>query len=285
MTVREARLAALARMRERARGAGADARGDADRPVAARLAALLAGEPRPRPRRCSRSPTATWACAARTTRACRPTTRRFFLNGFHETWPIPYGEAAFGFATTGQTIVSAPDGSVMRLYVDEEPLVLASPSCSHYERVLDMRSGMLERSARFRTARGAVVQLRSQRLVSLHWRHLAAISYEVTLLSGQAELAIASELVTHLPRPKGDDDPRVGVRMDRLGARSRSTQFCDGTRVAARAAHALERHRAWPAAWSTASRPSCATASSPASRRTRAASCSSSTPSPASRRA
>src|SRR5687767_2549410 len=44
----------------------------------------------------------------------------FFLNGFHETWPIPYGEAAFGFATTGQTIVSAPDGSVMRLYVDEE---------------------------------------------------------------------------------------------------------------------------------------------------------------------
>ena len=38
----------------------------------------------------------------------------FFLNGFHETWPIPYGEAAFGFATTGQTIVSAPDGSVMR---------------------------------------------------------------------------------------------------------------------------------------------------------------------------
>ena len=36
----------------------------------------------------------------------------FFVNGFHETWPIPYGESAFGFATTGQTIVSAPDGSV-----------------------------------------------------------------------------------------------------------------------------------------------------------------------------
>jgi hypothetical protein len=49
----------------------------------------------------------------------------FFVNGFHETWPIPYGESAFGFATTGQTIVSAPDGSVMRLFVDEEPLVLA----------------------------------------------------------------------------------------------------------------------------------------------------------------
>ena len=137
-----------------------------------------------------------------------------FLNGFHETWPIPYGEAAFGFATTGQTIVSAPDGTVMRLYVDEEPLVLSQSMVLDYERVLDMRSGMLERNVTFHTARGAVVSLRTKRLVSLHWRHLAAICYEVTLESGMAELAIASELVTHLPRPKGHDDPRVGVRMD-----------------------------------------------------------------------
>jgi len=154
----------------------------------------------------------------------------FFVNGFHETWPIPYGESAFGFATTGQTIVSAPDGSVMRLYVDEEPLVLAESKLLSYERVLDMRAGMLQRTVRFRTARGAVVQLKSERLVSLHWRHLAAISYEVTLVSGAAELAIASELITHLPRPKGGDDPRVGVRMTD-SALEPIAQSCDGTRV------------------------------------------------------
>jgi len=154
----------------------------------------------------------------------------YFVNGFHETWPIPYGEAAFGFATTGQTIVSAPDGSVMRLYVDEEPLVLSESRLLSYERMLDMRAGLLERSVTFRTARGAVVSLKSRRLVSLHWRHLAAISYEVTLVSGQAELAIASELVTHLPRPKGSDDPRVGVRMTD-SALEPITQTCDGTRI------------------------------------------------------
>jgi alpha,alpha-trehalose phosphorylase len=153
-----------------------------------------------------------------------------FLNGFHETWPIPYGEAAFGFATTGQTIVSAPDGTVMRLYVDEEPLLLSESKMLEYERVLDMRSGMLERNVTFRTARGAVVSLRTKRLVSLHWRHLAAISYEVTLESGMAELAIASELVTHLPRPKGHDDPRVGVRMDE-SALEPVDGHCDSTRV------------------------------------------------------
>lgn len=40
-----------------------------------------------------------------------------FVNGFHETWPIPYGERAFGFATTGQTMVNAPDGKIIGLYV------------------------------------------------------------------------------------------------------------------------------------------------------------------------
>jgi len=153
-----------------------------------------------------------------------------FLNGFHETWPIPYGEAAFGFATTGQTIVSAPDGSVIRLYVDEEPLVLTDSKVLAYERVLDMRTGLLERSVTFRTARGAAVSLRSRRLASLHWRHLAAISYEVTLLEGSAELAIASEMVTHLPQPKGDDDPRVGVRMDE-SALEPVDQFAEDCRV------------------------------------------------------
>ncbi len=153
-----------------------------------------------------------------------------FLNGFHETWPIPYGEAAFGFATTGQTIVSAPDGSVIRLYVDEEPLVLADSKVLAYERVLDMRSGTVARDVTFRSARGAVIRVRSERLVSLQWRHLAAISYEVTLLAGPAELAISSELVTHLPQPKGTDDPRVGVRMDESALKPLD-KFCDGTRV------------------------------------------------------
>ena len=34
-----------------------------------------------------------------------------FVNGFHETWPIPYGERAHGFATTGQTIINVPTKS------------------------------------------------------------------------------------------------------------------------------------------------------------------------------
>ena len=229
MTVREARLAALARMRERRSAAGpmqAAMPIDPWRLVSRRFSSEGFGE------------SETMFAVANGYMGMRGTHDEgvpsndpaYFVNGFHETWPIPYGEAAFGFATTGQTIVSAPDGSVMRLYVDEEPLVLSESRLLSYERMLDMRAGLLERSVTFRTARGAVVSLKSRRLVSLHWRHLAAISYEVTLVSGQAELAIASELVTHLPRPKGSDDPRVGVRMTD-SALEPITQTCDGTRI------------------------------------------------------
>jgi alpha,alpha-trehalose phosphorylase len=153
-----------------------------------------------------------------------------FLNGFHETWPIPYGESAFGFATTGQTIVSAPDGSVIRLYVDEEPVVLTASTLRSYERVLDMRTGTVERSVTFRTARGAIISLRSRRLASLHWRHLAAITYEVTLVSGPADLAISSEFVGHPPLTHASHDPRVGIRMDE-SALEPIAQHCEHMRV------------------------------------------------------
>ena len=58
-----------------------------------------------------------------------------FLNGFHETWDIQHAEDAFGFAKTGQTIVNVPDAKLMKLYVDDEPLLLATADLEHYERV------------------------------------------------------------------------------------------------------------------------------------------------------
>jgi trehalose/maltose hydrolase-like predicted phosphorylase len=38
-----------------------------------------------------------------------------YLNGFYETWPIVYGEAAYGFAKSGQTMLEVPDGTLLKL--------------------------------------------------------------------------------------------------------------------------------------------------------------------------
>ena len=65
-----------------------------------------------------------------------------YLNGFHETWDIKHAEDAFAFAKTGQTTVNVPDAKLMKLYVDDEPLLLATADLDQYERVLDFRNGV-----------------------------------------------------------------------------------------------------------------------------------------------
>ena len=131
------------------------------------------------------------------------------LNGLHETWPIVYPEDAFGLARTGQTVVNAPDATIVRLFVDDEPIDLANARVRRFERVLDMRAGVLRREVELETPRGRRLLIRSRRLVSLDDRHLMAIDYEVTALDGAAAITLSSELVTHAPCVTADD-PRRG---------------------------------------------------------------------------
>jgi alpha,alpha-trehalose phosphorylase len=131
------------------------------------------------------------------------------LNGFHETWPIVYPEDAYGLARTGQTVVNAPDGSVIRLFVDDEPFDLETARVLRFERVLDMQLGVLVREVEWETARGQRMLVRSRRLASLEDRHLVAIDYEVVALDAPVRIALSSELVTHAPAGTSDD-PRRG---------------------------------------------------------------------------
>src|SRR5688572_17004186 len=118
-----------------------------------------------------------------------------YLNGFHETWQIQHAEDAYGFAKTGQTIVNAPDPKVMKLYVDDEPLLLADAELTHYARTLDFRAGISSRDLIWRTPSGKRVRVRTERMVSLEHRHLAVLQLEVTLLDGDAPVVISSQLL------------------------------------------------------------------------------------------
>jgi alpha,alpha-trehalose phosphorylase len=145
-----------------------------------------------------------------------------FVNGFHETWPIRHAEEAFGFARVGQTIVNAPDAKLMKLYVDDEPLLLSVADLPSYERVLDFRSGVLTRDLVWRTNAGKHVRVRSQRMVSFADRHLAMQTFEVTMLDADAPVVVSSQV---LNRQDGEDeyhvrahamgeDPRKAARFD-----------------------------------------------------------------------
>jgi len=126
-----------------------------------------------------------------------------FINGFHETWTIHHAENAFGFARTGQTIVDVPDSKLMKLYVDDEPLLLSVADLEHYERSLDFAEGVLRRSLVWRTPAGKRVRVESTRMVSFTDRHLALMTLEVTMLDGSAPVVVSSQI---LNRQAGVDE-------------------------------------------------------------------------------
>jgi alpha,alpha-trehalose phosphorylase len=131
-----------------------------------------------------------------------------FVNGLYESWPIVYGEEAYGFAQTGQTIVNATDSKIIKLYVDDEPFYLPTADLLDFERALDMRSGTLDREILWETPSGKRVSIKSRRLVSFEHRHLAAIVYEVTVQNAEAPVVISSEMLYEHVDEAGDADPR-----------------------------------------------------------------------------
>src|SRR5690242_1851990 len=133
-----------------------------------------------------------------------------FINGFYETRPIIYGEEAYGFARTGQTICNVTDSKIIKLFVDDEPVWLPNAHLLNYDRRLNMKSGTLDREILWEAPAGKQVSITSRRLVSFVDRHVAAISYQVTVLNADAAVVIASEMVANEPLTHTNaDDPRL----------------------------------------------------------------------------
>ncbi len=129
-----------------------------------------------------------------------------YVNGFHEVWPIRHAEEAFGFARVGQTIVNVPDNKTIKLYVDDEPMLLSVADLESYDRTLDFRDGVLRRDIIWRTPAGKRVRVRSRRMVSFTQRHLAVMTFEVTMLDDEAPVVISSQT---LNRQDGRDEYHV----------------------------------------------------------------------------
>lgn len=135
-----------------------------------------------------------------------------YVSGLHETWQIHHAEDAFGFATVGQSMVNAPDARPMRLYVDDEPFIPDKAEILDYHRRLDFRRGELTREILWRTPEGKLVSIQSSRLVSFTQRHLALMRLTVTMVEGDAPIALSCQI---LNRQDGEDE--FGVVQHSLG--------------------------------------------------------------------
>ncbi len=134
-----------------------------------------------------------------------------FINGFYESWAIPYGEGAYGYAKTGQTIINVPDSKIIRLYVDDEPFDVGNAIILRFMRVLDLRAGTLDREVLWETPSGRQLLVQSRRLISFHEKHVAAIMYRVSVLNTKASLVISSEIFEHSSFKVEEEDPREAI--------------------------------------------------------------------------
>ncbi|CAN5571485.1 glycosyl hydrolase family 65 protein [soil metagenome] len=147
-----------------------------------------------------------------------------FVNGFHETWPIRHAEEAFGLARVGQTLINAPDAMVLKIYVEDEPLLLDIADLETYGRTLSFRDGLLRRELIWRTSAGLRVKVSSTRMVSVTARHLAVMTMDIELLDGDAPIVISSQL---LNRQDGSDEYHVRSAAMGEGADPRKAEGFD----------------------------------------------------------
>ena len=137
-----------------------------------------------------------------------------YLNGVHELRPLPYAEAGYGYPESGQTMINATNGKLIRLLVDDEPFDVRYGELHRHERVLDFRAGVLRRDAVWSSPAGRTIRVSSTRLVSLAQRSVAAIEYQVEAVDGPVRLVVQSELVVNEPLPAANGDPRVAAVLE-----------------------------------------------------------------------
>ncbi len=134
-----------------------------------------------------------------------------YLNSFYEVVPLPFAEAGYGYPEAGQSLINVTNGKIIRLLVEDEAFDVRYGELASHERVLDLRDGVLRRTADWRSPTGARVQVSSTRLVSFAQRAIAAICFEVKAVEAPLRVVLQSELVANEPLPGEDGDPRAGM--------------------------------------------------------------------------
>lgn len=138
-----------------------------------------------------------------------------YLNGVYESRPLPYAEAGFGYPEAGETVINVTNAKLMRLLVNDHPFDIRYGEVRAHERVLDFRSGLLNRHVEWVSAGGRGVRVRSSRLVSFVQRSVAAICFEVEPLDEAIRVVVQSELVANEALPPASGDPRVSAVLEK----------------------------------------------------------------------
>ena len=133
-----------------------------------------------------------------------------YLNGFHETEPIRYPENAYGLARINEFMLNVPNAKRVAAVVDGERFDPAQSRILAWERVLDLKTGLLTRTVEWETAGGKRLRIASRRLVCFARKHVAAVEYAVTPLNFNGRIRIEADIDAAVGNLQAGDDPRMG---------------------------------------------------------------------------
>ncbi|NBG88245.1 glycoside hydrolase family 65 protein [Isachenkonia alkalipeptolytica] len=137
-----------------------------------------------------------------------------YMNGFYDSIPIVYGEGAYGYAKSNETMLNLPDAQGIRLILGGEVFSLEEGTLLHYERGLYMMEGMVKRLIRWQSPRGREVEIHIKRIIPFEEKGLAMIDYQVTPLNFSGEVGIRSTLDPSVFNKSHNEDPRIGAGME-----------------------------------------------------------------------
>ncbi|MBP2098961.1 glycoside hydrolase family 65 protein [Enterococcus rivorum] len=172
-------------------------------------------------------------------RASEPIKRGFvvgnpgtFMNGFYDSYPIVYGEWAYGYAKNHQTIVKLPDIRGIVLEIEGERSDQSQWSITKEAFYLDMHRGKLEESYLIRTKNNKQLKLTIQSFTSFKYREIYASKYSISESNFAGEVIIEKDLqLLNLKQTKLTDtsDPRVASSKSQLKMAYRNSQIASLT--------------------------------------------------------
>lgn len=95
--------------------------------------------------------------------------RATFVHGVFDDLPVVFTE-----------LVNFPDWLELEIFLDGERFSLAQGEILAFERILNLRTGLLSREVRWRSPHGRISRLRFQRFISLSNAHFACMQLEIT---------------------------------------------------------------------------------------------------------
>ncbi|AQY52382.1 hypothetical protein UE46_16085 [Listeria weihenstephanensis] len=136
-----------------------------------------------------------------------------YINGFYETAPIIYGEAAYGYAENHQTILNVPNALPFEITVDGEKITLFSGKITDYSRKLSFKTGLFERQFTWTSEKtGKQLKIIFSRLASFTRKHVAAIKINIQPVNFMAaDIQVTSSLQGAVTNQEHDGDPRAGA--------------------------------------------------------------------------